>query len=339
MKQKQFSQFSKRIITSIIILLSIYFLGSAGYMIIEDMSLLDAFFMTTITITTVGYGVVKDLSRAGIIYTIILIVTGTGMAAYILINLTDFILSEFLLGRIEKRRAGKMISKYKDHYIICGLGRVGFEIAKELASKKIDFLVLDQAEEPIEKARQNNWLYIQGDASDDENLMEAGIKKAKGLFAALDTDSENVYVTLSAKSLNPSIFVLARATIQETTGKLEKAGADRVVSPQVIGGRRMAAMALQPSVCDFLDTLMRTGDIEMQLAEIDIKSGSRLDNITLSEAVKKYSIESLIISILGKGEKVSVKKADGDTKIKGGKKLIAVGTGDQIMELKDLASR
>ena len=320
-------------------LISIYILGSVGYMIIEDMSLLDAFFMTTITITTVGYGVVKDLSRTGIIYTIFLIVIGTGMVAYILINLTDFVLSEFLLGRIEKRRAYKMISKFKDHYIICGMGRVGLEIAKELASNNIDFIVLDQADEPIEKARQNNWLYIKGDASDDEKLIEAGIKKARGLFAALDADSENVYVTLSAKSLNPSIFVIARATALETSGKLEKAGADRVISPQVIGGRRMAAMAMQPTVCDFLDTLMRTEEVEMQLAEIDIKHGSRLDSVTIREAVKKYAIEGLIVSILEKGEKISVKKADGDTKISSGQKLIAIGTGDQVKELKDLASK
>ncbi len=232
-----------------------------------------------------------------------------------------------------------MISKFKDHYIICGLGRVGLEIAKELASNNIDFIVLDQAEEPIEKARQNNWLYIKGDASNDEKLIEAGIKKARGLFAALDADSENVYVTLSAKSLNPSIFVVARATAQETSGKLEKAGADRVISPQVIGGRRMAAMAMQPTVCDFLDTLMRTEEVEMQLAEIDIKHGSRLDSITIREAVKKYAIEGLIVSILEKGEKISVKKADGDTKISSGQKLIAIGTGDQVKELKDLASK
>ncbi len=339
MGQKNISQFSKRIIISIAVLISIYFLGSVGYIIIEDMSFLDALFMTTITITTVGYGVVKDLSRTGTIYTIILIVTGTGMAAYILINLTDFILSEFLLGKIEKRRAVKMISKYKNHYIICGLGRVGLEIAKELAANKIDFIVLDKAEEPIEKARQNNWLNIRGDASNDEKLVEAGIKKARGLFAALDTDSENVYVTLSAKSLNPSIFVVARATVQETIGKLEKAGADRVISPQIIGGRRMAAMALQPSVCDFLDTLMKTEEVEMQLAEIDVKQNSRLDNKTIKEAVKKYAIEGLIVSILESGKKVSVRKASGDTKISSGQKLIAVGTGDQIKELTALASK
>ena len=275
MRFKNLSGFSKRIIVSIIILIFIYFLGSIGYMLIEDMAFLDSLFMTTITITTVGYELLKELSTTGTIFTIILIITGTGTAAYILINLTDFMLSEFLLGRIEKRRTRKMISKLKNHYIICGLGRVGIEIAYELVNNKIDFIVVDNAEEPIEIAKRNNWLYIHGDASNDETLIETGIKNARGLFAALDSDSENVYVTLSAKSLNPSIFVVARATMHETINKLEKSGADRVISPQIIGGRRMAAMALQPSICDFLDTLMTTEEAEIRLAEIDINPEDR----------------------------------------------------------------
>ena len=338
MKFKNLPQFPKRIMISIIILITVYFLGSLGYMIIEDMSFLDSVFMTTITITTVGYGVVKELSTAGTVFTILLIVIGTGTVAYILINLADFILSEFLLGRIEKRRKMKMISKLKNHYIICGLGRVGLEIANELAANKIDFIVVDHADKPIEIARQNNWLYIQGDASNDEPLLETQIKSAKGLFAALDTDSENVYVTLSAKSLNPSIFIVARATVFETINKLEKAGADRVISPQIIGGRRMAAMALQPSICDFLDTVMQTEEAEIKLAEIEIKPNSRIDGITIGESGKKYGIETLIISVIEKGEKISVRKASGSTDMKAVHKIISIGTSSQIKHLDDLAA-
>ena len=338
MKFKNLPQFPKRIIISIIILIIVYFLGCIGYMMIESMSFLDSIFMTTITITTVGYGVVKELSTAGTIFTILLIIIGTGTAAYILINLADFILSEFLLGRIEKRRKIKMISKLKNHYIICGLGRVGLEIAHELASNKIEFIIVDHADEPIEIAKQNDWLYVKGDASNDETLMEAQITRAKGLFAALNTDSENVYVTLSAKSLNPSIFIVARATVFETINKLEKAGADRVVSPQLIGGRRMAAMALQPSICDFLDTLMQTEEAEIKLAEIEIKPKSRIDGITIGESGKKYGIEALILSVVEKGEKISAKKASGNTDMKAGHKIIAIGTSSQIKHLTELAT-
>ncbi len=338
MKFKNFPHFPKRIIISIIIIIAVYFLGSLGYMLIEDMGFLEALFMTTITITTVGYGLVKELSTVGIIFTILLIIVGTGTAAYVIINLADYILSEFLLGRIEKRRKIKMISKLNNHYIICGLGRVGLEIAKELEGKKAEFIVVDSADEPIELAKQNNWLYVQGDASNDDILEETQITRAKCLFAALNTDSENVYVTLSAKSLNPSIFIVARATVYETISKLEKAGADRVVSPQLIGGKRMAAMALQPSISDFLDTIMQTEEAEIKLAEIEIKPKSRIDGVTISKSGKKYGVEALIISVIEKGEKISVNKASGITKMKAGQKIIAIGTSDQIKHLTELAT-
>jgi voltage-gated potassium channel len=338
MRLKNLSQLSRRLIISVGALILIYFLGSVGYMLIEDLSFLDALFMSTITITTVGYGLVKELSTAGTIYTILLIIGGTGTAAYILINIGDFVLSEFLLGRFEKKRNANMIQKIKDHYIICGLGRVGMEIAAELVTNKINFLVLDKSDEPMEICNEHKWLCLKGDASNDEILLEAGIKRARGLFAALDTDSENVYVTLSAKSLNPEIFVVARATIHETIGKLEKAGADRVVSPQIIGGRRMAAMALQPSVCDFMDTLMKTEDVEMQLAEIEVQPKSRIDNMTIRDAGMKFEIEALIISVLEKGEDISVTKASGSMLMKAGQRLIAIGTKDQVAQLKELAS-
>lgn len=231
-----------------------------------------------------------------------------------------------------------MISKLKDHYIICGLGRVGLEIAGELSANNKDFIVIDKADNAIETAKQNNWLYIQGDASDDDTLIEARIKEARCLFAALDTDAENVYITLSAKSLNPSIFIVARAMVHETVSKLEKAGADKVVSPQIIGGRRMADMALQPSICDFLDTLMKVEENEIKLAEIEIKENSRIDGMSIREAGTKYGIEALIISVIEKGEKISVKKAGGDTSMMHGHKIIAIGTGDQIKHLTDLAA-
>ncbi len=338
MRSRNQSQFSRRIIISVGALIVIYFLGSIGYMIIEDLAFLDALFMTTITITTVGYSLVKDLSTAGTIYTIALIIGGTGTAAYVLINIGDFVLSEFLLGRVEKRRNAKMIERLKDHYIICGLGRVGMEIALDLTASKIDFLVVDNADEPMEICQEHNWLCLEGDASNDETLLKAGIKRARGLFAALDTDSENVYVTLSAKSLNPEIFVVARATVHETIGKLEKAGANRVVSPQIIGGRRMAAMALQPSVCDFIDTLMKTEDIEIELAEIEIQPKRRVDNMTIRDAGGKYAFEALIVSVLEKGENISVTKASGSMLMKAGQRLIAIGTREQVSQLKELAS-
>ena len=337
MKKTKIPNYSKRILVSVIILVVIYIIGFTGYIIIEDMTLLDAVFMTTITITTVGYGVIKELSPAGIIFTIALIIIGTGSTAYIIINLADFLLSEFLLGRFQRRRETKMISKLKNHYIICGLGRVGNNIALELDKDKSDFIVIDNADEPIEVCKNNNWLSIQGDASSDETLQEAGIEKAKAIFATLHTDPENVYIALSSKALSPDIFVVARAKALETISKLEKAGADRVVSPQIIGGRRMVALAKQPTVVDFLDTLLGTEELEVSLAELEVEPGAKIDGITIKEASQKYHLGALIVSVIEKGLKVIVNKANGNTLIKAGHRLIVVGTKEQIQQLSELS--
>jgi len=338
MNGKNNLQLYKRFVISLCILVLVFLIGTIGYIVIEDMSFLEASFMTVITISTVGYETIKQLSTAGTVFTIVLIIAGVGTAAYILVNLADFILSEFLLGRFEQRRMVKMITKLKDHYIICGLGRVGTEIATELTKNNIKFIVIDNAEEPINICRENNWPCIKGDASSDEVLIDAGIKRARGLFAALDTDSENVYVTLSARSLKPSIFIIARAITYETITKLEKAGADRVLSPQIIAGRRMATMAVQPLVYDFLDTMMKAENAEIRLAEIEIKPKSKIENMTIGEASKKYEFGALIISMLKKEEKFSFNKPGAHTKLEPGQKLIVLGTSHQIQTLSDLTS-
>jgi len=337
MKQNKL-QFYKRVTISIIVLVLIYIIGFLGYMFIENMSFLDAIFMTTITITTVGYGIVKELSKAGTIFTIILIVIGTGSAAYILISLADLLLNEFLAGRVQDRRINKMISKLTNHYIICGLGRVGQEIANELAKDRAEFVVIDSADGPIDLCKQNNWLYLKGDASDDKVLINAGIKKAKALFAALDTESENVYITLSAKAINSDIYIVARAKMFETISKLERAGADRVVSPQIIGGRRMAALAKNPSVVEFLDTILSPENIEISLAEILIKPNCKIDGMTIKDANEKYKFGSLIVSVIELEKKVLINKVNANTLIKAGHKLIVVGTVGQLEKLSTLST-
>ena len=336
MKQNP-QQFYKRVIFSIIVLISIYVIGIIGYMLIEKMPLLDAIFMTTITITTVGYGIIKNLSTGGTIFTIILIIIGTGTVAYILISLADFLLSEFLSGRGQDRRIKKMISELKNHYIICGLGRVGYEIASELAKDKADFIAIDSEDKPIELCKQNNWLYIKGDASEDKVLIGAEIKKAKALFAALDTESENVYVTLSAKAINPDIFIVARAKIYETISKLERAGADRVVSPQIIGGRRMASLAKHPAVVEFLDIAQSPENIDITLAEIRVGSNSKISGLTIKDANEKYKFGALIVSVIEEGSTALIINASANTVIKTGQKLIVVGTADQIEKLSNLS--
>jgi len=337
MVKKVVWQFYKRFILQVIILIAIFVIGFTGYVVIEKMTFLEAIFMTTITITTVGYGLVKELSKAGTIFTIILIFAGTGMVAYILVNLVDFLLKEFLSDKFQNRRIIRVISKLKNHYIVCGLGRVGKEIALELSKSSEEFVVIDMADEPISICKENNWLYVQGNASSDHVLIEAGIKQANALFAALDTESENVYVTLSAKALNPKISVVARATGYETINKLERAGADKVVSPQIIGGKRMVALAKQPNIVDFIDSMLSVENIEISLAEIEVTPNCLLDGLTIREASEKFGLEVLIISIIESGRKILLNKASTSTIIQRGHRLIVVGTVEQIKKLSVLA--
>ena len=327
----------RKITVPLTILGTIYLLGTVGFMIIEKYSFLEALFMATITVTTVGYGLIRNLSPFGMAYTIVFIIISTGTAAYLVISTADLVVQTFLLGSFQGRRIKKMISRLKNHYIICGFGRVGKEIAKVLSKSNIKFVVIDKESETLEDCEKNGWLCIRGDATTDEVLQEAGIERAKGLLAALGDDSGNIYTVLSAKALNPSIYIVARASLKDAIGKLKKAGAERVITPEIIGARRMASLILQPAVCDFLDGITRDKTLELELAEIEINPNSKIDNISIKDASDKYKFGALIISVVDAGDKLSVIKASGETMLKGGQKLIAIGTKDQILQLNNLA--
>jgi voltage-gated potassium channel len=327
----------RRIVIPIIILIAIYLLGTLGYMLIEKWSFLQSLFMSTITVSTVGLATGSELSKTGMLYTVFFIIISTGTAAYIVINTADLVVQNFLMGNFEGRRLKKMISRLKNHYIICGFGRVGDEIAKALEKQNIPFVVIDKSEEFEAECQKNNWLYIRGDATEDEILEEANIKDARGLLAAIGEDSENIYTVLSAKSLNPGMIIVARASSQEAKNKLKKAGADRIITPEIIGAQRMASLVLQPAVVGFLDGVLRTEKLEMELAEIEVKPGSRVANMSIKDASKKYKFGALIISIVDVGEEFSLIKASGDTIFREGHKLIAIGTKEQIQELNDLS--
>lgn len=337
MKRQVQTSLIRKIAVPLLILGAIYLLGTAGFMIIEKWSFLEALFMATITVTTVGYTLIRDLSPFGMIYTIVFIVVSTGTAAYLVISTADLVVQTFLLGSFQGRRIRKMISRLKDHYIICGYGRVGKEIAKTLGKGKINFVVIDSNEETHADCEKNGWLCIKGDATLDEVLVEAGVERARGMLAAIGDDSANIYSILSAKALNPKIYIVARASKKDAIGKLKKAGAERVITPEIIGARRMASLVLQPAVCDFLDGITRDKNVELELAEIEINQKSKIDNISIRAAGEKYGFGALIISVVDAGDKLSIIKASGDTMLRGGQKLIAIGTKDQIQELNNLA--
>jgi voltage-gated potassium channel len=250
--------------------------GTAGYMLIEGWGFLDALFMTVTTITTVGYREVQPLDSAGRVFTICLVLSGVGTAFYLLTTFVALVLEGDLGAALGVSRMKSRIDQLSGHHILCGYGRVGEEIARELVARAIPFVVVENNSDTLQRAIAAGHLVIEGDAASDDVLDQAGVRRAKTLLAASDSDSGNTYITLTAKALNPYIFVVARAGKRESEARARRAGADRVISPYVISGRRMALSAIQPNMVDFMDTLAVGRNGGQMLAEIEVTEESGL---------------------------------------------------------------
>ncbi len=285
----------KKLFFILFLIFSVVIYGTAGYMLIEKMNLLDALYMTVITLATVGYKEVKELTINGKIFTIILIFSGFGVFTYALTTGAKVIIEGEIKEAFKKRNMKKKIDSLKDHYIICGYGRMGRIIAKELRSNNIPFVIIERNKENLPEDEES--LYIEGDATKDEILKEAGIERAKGLITVLSSDTENLYVVLSAKGLNPDLFIVARAAEEGAEIKLKRAGADRVVSPYHIGGLRIAHTVLRPTVVDFLEFATRSEYLEIQIEEIPVQKGSSLIGKTIGESGIGRDIGAIIIGI------------------------------------------
>jgi voltage-gated potassium channel len=271
----------RRLLTALLLLLSLLALGIIGYMLIEGWSLLDALYMTVTTVTTVGFREVKPLSDGGRIFTVLLILFGVGVALYILTTLVALVVEGDLGLVLGLRRMRGKIEALRDHYILCGFGRVGEEIARDFLARGVPFVIVDSNPEATERARKQDYLLVEGDATSDATLLEAGIQRARCLLAASDSDSGNTYIVLTAKALNPRLFIVARAGQPASATPMLRAGADRVISPYSIGGRRMALSALQPLMVDFIDTLAASRQVEHILAELEVSEESGLAGMTI----------------------------------------------------------
>ena len=256
-----------------VLLLILPLIGTAGYMIIEGWGFLDALYMTVTTITTVGFREVQPLDDKGKVFTILLAIFGIGTIFYGFISLFQFVLEGELGMLLGVRRMKGRIEGLKDHYILCGFGRVGEEIAREFENRHLPYVVIESNEEAIERCRQRGYLLLVGDATSDAILKEAGLERARVLLAASDSDAGNTFIVLTAKALNPTLFVVARAAQRESEPRMLRAGADRVFSPYTIAGKQMALTALHPMVVEFIDTLA-SRDGGPVLAEIDVSDVS-----------------------------------------------------------------
>ena len=253
---------SYKLFLPLIIIGAIILIGIAGFMVIEGFSLLDALYMTVVTVTTVGYEEVHQLSKAGMIFNMFLIISSFATFAYALAKLTQYVVDGEINKFFKNRKIMSAIKELKDHVIICGYGRNGKQAAKILGHHKVKFVVIENNDERIEKelSKKDAILYIQGDATDDDVLLSAGIERAKALITALPEDADNVYIVLSARSLSNSIQIISRSSNPGSGTKLRKAGADSVISPDKIGGTHMATLVSKPDVIEFIDYLSGEGD-------------------------------------------------------------------------------
>lgn len=291
--------------------------------------------MTVITIASVGFKEVHDLSPNGRIFTIILIICGVGSVAYALTAVAKIVLEGEIKEIFGRKRLEKKIKELKNHYIVCGYGRMGKIICRELRAKNIKFVAIEK--KPDIFVEKEDLLIFEGDATKDEILKEAGIERAKGLISVLPTDAENLFVVLSARELNPDLFIVARAGEEGSEQKLLRAGADRVVSPYHIGGLRIAHTILKPAVVDFIEFATKSGNIDLQMEELTVQEGSKLAGFTLDECGIGRDLGIIIVAI---------KKTTGDmkfnptfrTSIKAGDTLIALGEISKLKILEDIAT-
>jgi voltage-gated potassium channel len=306
--------------------------GSIGFMLIEHWSFLDSIYMTFITITTTGFEEVHPLTHSGRIFTIILLVMGIGSIAYTGGRAAQLLIENQI---IRRRRMSKKLEELKDHYIVCGYGRMGKYICEELSSAKVEFIVIENEPGKIDRLIEMNFLYISGDATSDEILTMAGVMKAKGLVAVLSNDAENVFTTLSAKVLNPNLYVVARAVEEETESKLKKAGANRVVKPYEIGGNRMAELLLRPGVIEFIDVVAREKNVDLSMEELAVSEKSSLIGKTLAELPIRKDLNIIIVSI-NKLKGGFIYNPKSSTVLEQNDKLIALGEKVNLAELSKL---
>lgn len=323
---------------SMTVLLLLVSAGTAGYMTIEKWSFIDALYMTVITLGTVGFKEVHDLSDPAKIFTMALIVFGVSVLGYIVGSLAQIMFEGQIQRVMGRLKVEKMIDKLNGHYIICGYGRIGSLICKEFKANDLPFVIVEKSPDTAERLDEDGYLYMKGDATLDETLLRAGIKRAKGLISVVTSDTENVYITLTARGLNPDLYILARSGEEGSDIKLKRAGANKVVSPYIIGGTRMAQSILRPNVVDFIEIATGSEHIDLQMEEISIPHHSAFAGETLVSSGFRKETGVIIIGIK-KAHGKMVFNPHSQAKIEGGDTLIVLGEPTAIVKLEDLVVR
>ena len=331
--EQKYRRLQKELIAGAIALFLVFLIGTLWYALIEGWRWLDAAYMTVSTLATVGFGEIHPLGDRGRLFTITLIMMGVVTIGYIVNRFTEALIQGYFQ---EGRRLGqqrRLVESLVSHYIICGFGRTGRQIALEFQAEGIQFVTIDSELEQVQEAQAQGYIAVQGDATLDDTLLKVGIERAVCLVAALPSDAENLYTLLSAKTLNPEIRAIARASTEEALKKLQRAGADAVVSPYITGGRRMAAAALRPQVMDFVDGILTGTDRAFYMEEFLIDSQTcPVAGQTLREARLRSQSGALVLAIRRQSGTL-IGGPTGETQLMPGDLLICMGTADQLRDL------
>jgi len=311
-------------------------IGTVGYMILLDVDIVDALYMTVITVSTVGFGEVGTTSNSSEIFSVIMIFLGVGIVGYAFTTLVAM----FVEGKVSDLWKGskmeRKISALSDHYIICGSGELAEVIIKKFIDENLDFVVITDKREDLDDYSHHNILVVEGQSTEESVLLHAGIEKAKGLVATMETEVDNIVTVLTARNLNNKIYIISNAITKSGNEKLLKVGANKTLSAIEISGNRMASLMIKPNIISFLDVVTRVGDVELDLEEVIVKKGSYLENKTLIEAEipKKTGLTVLAIKKIEDEKMLFNPPIDYTFKI--GDVLIILGREEQVDKLRNL---
>jgi voltage-gated potassium channel len=303
--------------------------GALGYVALLGWTWSDAFYMTVITLTTVGYKEVRELDDVGRAWTMLVSLSSIGIIFGTVGIIAEYLLGEQLSGRQERRRMEQELRALRGHVVLCGYGRVGSTVARDLADDGGDVVVVDTRQESLEQARHDGFRVVEGDATDDRTLREAGVDRARALIATTDSDANNVYVTLSARAMNEGLMIVARANAPGADAKLERAGANQIVSPYRMAGRRIAALATRPRVTEFLDAALSRRGLEFSLDELVVEPGGQLDGRTVGE-LREEGVHVLAIAREGGYEA----HPDESRRLAASEELVVSGTAEALRRLR-----
>lgn len=315
----------------LVVILVAIAVGTAGYVVIDPgWRLIDALYMTVITLTTVGFREVQPLDDAGRVWTMLLSLTGVGLIFGSVGIVAEYLVVEATSGRREAKRMTDAVNRLSGHYILCGYGRVGLTVARELVHAGLKVVVIDILPESLARARREGFLEVEGDATEEATLRAAGIERAKGLITTIDSDAHNVYVILSARAMNPTLFVVARANAADSEARLMQAGASRVVSPYTMAGHRLAELATRPRVVDFIDAALSHGELAFSMEEVEVVAGGSIDGATVS-SLRETGVFVLAIVT---GEKSYEANPPAGRVLHAGETLIVSGSVPRLKELR-----